>query len=135
MDDTNQRSNSASRQGNARKRDDRENAGEEYGHSKSSVPLYRKKRIWVPLLLLVIIAAVIYWYWETNLRGYVSTDDAQIAGHSLAVSTKTLGRIIQLAVSEGDTVQPGQFLVQLDTTDLCQVEQRLRYRYVRNSKC
>ncbi len=118
MDDRNKQNDAVSRQGDANKKENKENTGNAGRQPKPSVPIYRKKRIWIPVFLLVLIAAAVYRYWDTNLRGYVSTDDAQIAGHSLAVSAKTLGRIIQLAVEEGDTVQPGQFLVQLDTTDL-----------------
>jgi membrane fusion protein (multidrug efflux system) len=70
------------------------------------------------LLIIIVIGGAIFFYWYFFLRGYISTDDAYIEGHRLTVSAKMLGRITQLAAIEGDTVQQGQLLVQLDSTDL-----------------
>ena len=83
----------------------------------NNVPLFRKKRIVIPfLIILIAAAAAIYWY--IGQLGYVSTDDAFIDGNKLSVSSKILGRITDLAVDESDTVKQGQLLVQLDSTDL-----------------
>jgi membrane fusion protein (multidrug efflux system) len=84
--------------------------------SIDNVPLFRKKRIVIPVLI-ILIAAVIGIYWYIGQLGYVSTDDAFIDGNKLSVSSKILGRITNLAVDEGDSVKQGQLLVQLDSTD------------------
>lgn len=57
-------------------------------------------------------------YWYIGQLAYVSTDDAIIDSNRLSVSSKILGRITDLTVDEGDSVQQGQLLVQLDSTDL-----------------
>lgn len=83
-----------------------------------SVPLFRKKRVMIPFLILVLAIAVGVWYWYKNLRDYVSTDDAFIDADRVSISSKILGRITRLTVDEGDSVPAGQLLVQLDDTDL-----------------
>ncbi len=71
----------------------------------------------IPLLLaLLVLAGGAYWYLE--LRGVIDTDDATIDGDRMVVSTKVPGRITTLGADEGDTVQVGELLVQLDDSDL-----------------
>ena len=79
---------------------------------------FGKKRIILPVILFLVIGAAIFLYWFIYLRGYVSTDDAYIDGDRMVISAKTLGRITQLNVDEGDTVQQEQLLVVLDDSDL-----------------
>jgi membrane fusion protein (multidrug efflux system) len=68
------------------------------------------------VLLLVVGSGLAYWY--VVLRGVVSTDDAYIDGNRASLSSEIMGRIDRLTVDEGDTVQAGQLLVQLDDHDL-----------------
>jgi membrane fusion protein (multidrug efflux system) len=86
--------------------------------SIDTIPLYRKKRVIIPIFLLIIAAIIITWYWYVGLRGFISTDDAYIDGNRVSISSKILGRIIRLTVDEGANVQQGQALVYLDDTDL-----------------
>jgi membrane fusion protein (multidrug efflux system) len=78
----------------------------------------RRKRIIIPLSLLILAGAIIAVYWYVYLRGYVSTDDAFIDGDEITVSSKILGRITFLGAAEGDSVSLGQLLVLLDDRDL-----------------
>jgi RND family efflux transporter, MFP subunit len=82
-----------------------------------SVPLYRKKRILIPLFIFIILGAVA-WYWYIGHKGYVSTDDAFIDADKATISSKIPGRIINLKSAEGDTIKTGQILAALDTSDL-----------------
>jgi membrane fusion protein, multidrug efflux system len=82
------------------------------------VPLFRKKRVIIPLFILVLIGAAALWYWYTDLRGYNSTDDAYIDADRVAISSKILGRITMLALDEGDSTKENQILVKLDDSDL-----------------
>lgn len=82
-----------------------------------STPIYRKKRVLIPLLIFIVIG-VAAWYWYMGNKGYVSTDDAFIDADKATVSSKILGRIVKLKIAEGDTVKAGQILIQLDTADL-----------------
>ena len=83
-----------------------------------SVPLYKNFKLVIPLFIIIVAGAVAAFYWYMGTREYISTDDAFIDANRVAVSTKILGRIDTLTVSEGDTVHAGQVLVRLDDIDL-----------------
>lgn len=82
------------------------------------VPLYKKKRVVIPILAVLTLGVLAVWYWYANLRGYDSTDDAFIDGNRVSISSKMLGRIDSLTVDEGSTVADGQVLVLLNQADL-----------------
>ena len=90
------------------------------------VPLFRKKRVVFPLLILVLAVAAGGWYWYTGLRAFVSTDDAYIDANRVSISTKMLGRVVELTADEGDTVHRNQMLVRLDESDLKAQEAQAR---------
>jgi membrane fusion protein (multidrug efflux system) len=94
--------------------------------SIGEVPLFRKKQVLIPLFLLVVVAAGVVWYWYVNLRGFDSTDDAYVDGNRVSISSKMLGRIIQLIVDEGDSVKAGQVIVRLDDSDLRAQEEQAK---------
>jgi membrane fusion protein (multidrug efflux system) len=96
----------------------KQNPNGEGDESIAEVPLFRKKRVLIPLFLLIIVAAVGAWYWYVNLREFDSTDDAYVDGNRVSISSKMLGRIVQLAVDEGDSVKAGRVIVRLDDSDL-----------------
>ncbi len=83
-----------------------------------ALPLYRKKRVLIPLAFVLIIAAGGLWYYYTQIRGFDATDDAFIDGNRVAISSKMLGRMVFLAADEGDSVRQGEVLVRLDDADL-----------------
>jgi membrane fusion protein, multidrug efflux system len=80
--------------------------------------LWQKKRIIIPLLILIFGAVAVAYYWNTYIRGYASTDDAYIDADNVTISSKILGRIAELGADEGDTVQQDQLLVSIDDSDL-----------------
>jgi len=57
-------------------------------------------------------------YWYLKMRSVIQTDDAMVDGDQMAVATKVFGRIANLGADEGDSVRPGELLVQLDDSDL-----------------
>lgn len=91
----------------------------------------RARRYIIVVFILFIIAAIVFGYWYFFLRGVVSTDDAYIDANPVTVSSKIPGRIVMLAVDDGDSVAQGQLLVQLDDSDLlaqkAQAEAALQY--------
>jgi membrane fusion protein (multidrug efflux system) len=91
---------------------------EKSGNSTVKRNFHRRKRVLVPLLVMVLVAALAAGYWYVKLRGYVSTDDAYIDGDPITISSKILGRITLLTAEEGDSVGQGQLLVELDDSDL-----------------
>jgi len=86
--------------------------------SENPTPKPRKKKI---LILGGIVCLVIGLYfglqWVLFRWHYVSTDDAQVKGNLVNLSAKVSGRIVQLRVEEGDRVQAGQVLVEIDPKD------------------
>ncbi|SYZ72030.1 Secretion protein HlyD family protein [Candidatus Zixiibacteriota bacterium] len=76
------------------------------------------RRIMVALLVLAAVAAVVAGYWYFYLRGWVSTDDAYIDCDPISISSKILGRIVELAKEEGDTARASEPLAFLDSVDL-----------------
>ena len=94
-------------------------AGEiDAAESIEDVPLYRKRRVVIPVALVILAALGGAWYWYVNLRDFVSTDDAYVDQNRVSISSKILGRVSALTVDEGDTVTQGEILVRLDDTDL-----------------
>ena len=62
------------------------------------------------VLLVLIIGSIVYL---TGGR-YESTDDAQVTGARVQVSSSISGRVVTIAVHEGQLVHAGQLLFQLD---------------------
>ncbi len=90
------------------------------------VPLYRRGKVIIPILITLTALAAGGWFWYINQRDWVSTDDATIEGHRSTVSAKIIGRIAMLAADEGDTVRAGQTLARLDDADLAAQEAQAR---------
>jgi membrane fusion protein (multidrug efflux system) len=90
----------------------------EGNQSIDAIPLYRKRRVVIPVTLVILAAVAGAWYWYVNLRNFVSTDDAYVDQNRVSISSKILGRVSSLTVDEGDTVTQGQLLVRLDDADL-----------------
>ena len=65
-------------------------------------------------LLVVIAAGVFLWVsgWDR-----VSTDDAQVDGHIVPVSSKIYSNVVQVLVNDNQQVKKGQVLVRLDPRD------------------
>lgn len=87
------------------------------GESAKPGSIFKQKRIWIPFFIIVI-AGVIFWFWYKGQLGYISTDDAFIDGNKLSLASKMLGRVTALYVDEGNSVEKGELLVRLDSTDL-----------------
>jgi membrane fusion protein (multidrug efflux system) len=70
------------------------------------------------LAVLLVAGLGLGTWWFLDQYNYVSTDDAAIDGDRVNISAKMLGRIKDILVAEGDSVQAGQLLVLLDDADL-----------------
>jgi membrane fusion protein (multidrug efflux system) len=77
------------------------------------------KKILFPLLLIIPLGLGIYFgvQWLIFRWHYVSTDDAQVKGNLINLSAKVQGRIVRLLVEEGNSVQAGQVLVEIEKKD------------------
>ncbi|HZL10534.1 MAG TPA: HlyD family secretion protein [Prolixibacteraceae bacterium] len=84
----------------------------------------KNRKVYIPLVLviLLVLGGGIRWY--IDYSKYIKTDDAHVDADIVGVSPKILGRIIQLFVDEGDSVQPGELIAVLDSTDLLAQKQQ-----------
>ncbi|GET28580.1 HlyD family secretion protein [Prolixibacter sp. SD074] len=75
-------------------------------------------RVYLPLAIVIAVVLGIGWYYYKEYTHYIKTDDAYVDADKVAVSAKMMGRIEKMYVDEGDTVQKGKLLAELDSTDL-----------------
>jgi membrane fusion protein (multidrug efflux system) len=61
--------------------------------------------------LLVAIGAVVYWQ---GLQGKVSTDNAYVQQDKVSISPEVGGKIVEVAVKEGQWVEAGDLLFRID---------------------
>jgi membrane fusion protein (multidrug efflux system) len=73
-----------------------------------------RKLIIAGALLVLIAAGLFVWIQSWN---HVSTDDAQVDGHIIQVSSKIYGNVAQVLVDDNQQVKQGQVLVRLDPRD------------------
>lgn len=98
----------------------------ELEESIDSVPMYRKKRVYVPVLIFLVVAVMGVLYLYFSLKRVVSTDDAYVDADHVTISSKYTGRIAELLADEGSAVQKGQVLARLDDSDLHAQEEQAR---------
>jgi membrane fusion protein, multidrug efflux system len=82
----------------------------------SSSRFGRRRNLVLVILLLLVTAALAVPGWR-YLSSYEDTDDAQIDGHILAVSSRISGTIAGVYVVETQPVREGQVLVDIDPAD------------------
>jgi membrane fusion protein (multidrug efflux system) len=71
-----------------------------------------KIKYWV--LGAALLVAALGTAWFLHHRRYVYTNDAYIDGYQISISSDVEARLIELYVDEGDYVEKGQLLCQLD---------------------
>lgn len=74
------------------------------------------RRVLVAALLLGIAAPVLLWFHYR--AGHATSINAAVRGHVAQIGTRISGRVAVVAVEEGDRVQAGQVLVQLEDRHL-----------------
>ncbi|MGH2612775.1 MAG: HlyD family secretion protein [Rhabdochlamydiaceae bacterium] len=78
----------------------------------------KKKWVLPTVLVLLIVALGGGLTWYEFFRPYVRTNDAQIDGFKVAVSSDITARIIKLYVDEGSSVKEGDLIADLDDSIL-----------------
>ncbi|NVN93997.1 MAG: HlyD family secretion protein [Bacteroidetes bacterium] len=75
-------------------------------------------KVYIPLTIVIlgVIIGIVFWYMDYSK--YITTDDAHVESDIVSVSSKILGRISKIYVQEGDTIQAGMLLAELDSTDI-----------------
>jgi membrane fusion protein, multidrug efflux system len=80
-------------------------------------PPGKRRRVFIFLFVIVLIAGIaglIYWL---SVRGYESTDDAFIDGHIVQISPKVYGLVLHVFIDDNSRVKKGDKLVELDPRD------------------
>ncbi len=78
-----------------------------------------RKKLYLFCAGIILVGIGIYFLaeWLIFRWRYVSTDDAQVKGNLISLSAKVSGRIKKLLVDEGDALQAGQMLIEIDPQD------------------
>jgi membrane fusion protein (multidrug efflux system) len=84
---------------------------------KSSSSRFGRRRNLVLVILLLLVAAAVAVPGWSYLSSYEDTDDAQIDGHIILVSSRISGTIAHVYVIDTQTVRKGQLLADIATAD------------------
>src|SRR5271156_1863414 len=84
--------------------------------TSSSSPFRRARNLILVILILLVAAAASVPGWR-YLSSYEDTDDAQVDGHIIAVSSRINGTIVGVYVVDTQPVREGQLLADIDPAD------------------
>lgn len=77
-------------------------------------PRSRRRGIVIIVLAILIVAGLAFWWHSTF---YEDTDDAQISGHLIQISSRIQGHVLKVYVKENEEVKAGAPIADLDTRD------------------
>jgi membrane fusion protein, multidrug efflux system len=77
-------------------------------------PKSRRRGILVVVLAVVVVAALGFWWHSTYFE---DTDDAQVSGHLIQVSSRIQGQVAKVYVDENQLVKAGDPIADLDPRD------------------
>ncbi len=77
-------------------------------------PSSRRRGIIIVVVAVLVLVALGFWWHSTY---YEDTDDAQINGHLIQISSRIAGQVINVNVSENQQVNKGDLIAELDPRD------------------
>lgn len=77
-------------------------------------PKSRRRFIIIGLVAVAIVVALLFWWHSTY---YEDTDDAQINGHIVQLSSRIVGHVVKVNVDENQYVDAGTVIAELDPKD------------------
>ena len=77
-------------------------------------PQSRRRGIIIVVLAVIVVAAVAFWWHSTFTE---DTDDAQVNGHLIQVSSRIAGQVLHVNVDENQMVKQGDLIAELDPRD------------------
>ena len=77
-------------------------------------PRSRRRGIIIVVIAIIVVAAVAFWWHSTFSE---DTDDAQVNGHLIQVSSRIGGQVAKVYVDENQMVKKGDPIVDLDPRD------------------
>lgn len=81
------------------------------------MPAPLKRRLFIFLLIVALIAAGFFVQWFFKGRFYETTDNAYVQGEITRVSSQLGARIVDVMVGDNEHVEKGQLLVKLESDD------------------
>jgi membrane fusion protein (multidrug efflux system) len=90
-----------------------ENA-EHHADTETTPPPRRRKGIIVAVVVLLVLIALGLWWRSTYSE---DTDDAQVNGHLIQISSRIAGQVVKVDVNENQFVSKGQPIAELDPSD------------------
>lgn len=84
--------------------------------SKAAGPKPRS-RVGLVILVFIVVVAAAGTAAYLHFRDRVSSDDAQVDGHIMAVASKIPGNVLEVAVQDNQPVKTGDVLVRIDPRD------------------
>ncbi len=77
-------------------------------------PRSRRRGIIIVVIAVIAVAALAFWWHSTF---YEDTDDAQISGHLIQISSRIQGQVHKVYVEENQVVKAGDLIAELDPRD------------------
>jgi membrane fusion protein, multidrug efflux system len=78
----------------------------------------KKNTMYIPLGIIIVAILFGGFLWYRDYTTYISTDDAHVDADNVTVGSKLLGRVAAVYAQEGDIVEKGKLLAELDSSDL-----------------
>lgn len=82
--------------------------------TEAAQPKARRRGIIVAVLVVLVLVGVGVWWHSTYSE---DTDDAQISGHLIQISSRIGGQVTKVLVNENQYVEAGQVIAELDPRD------------------
>jgi membrane fusion protein (multidrug efflux system) len=74
----------------------------------------RRRFIIIGVVAIVVVGALLWWWHSTF---YEDTDDAQVNGHLIQISSRIAGHVLKINVEENEFVEAGTVIAELDPKD------------------
>lgn len=81
----------------------------------------RRRFIVIGVVAILVVGALLFWWHSTY---YEDTDDAQVDGHLVQISTRVAGHVVKVNVEQNQYVEAGTLLAQIDPRDFQVAEEQ-----------
>ncbi|MGC2546231.1 MAG: HlyD family secretion protein [Silvibacterium sp.] len=98
----------------AQNQDARKNEGKSEPEPTDPRTKSRRRFIIIGVVAILVVGAVLFWWHSTF---YEDTDDAQVNGHLIQISSRIAGNVVKVNVDENQYVDAGTVIAELDPKD------------------
>ena len=90
------------------------NNGDETERGSGPQPKSRRRFIVIGVVMVLAVGVLLFW-WRSTF--YEDTDDAQVNGHLIQISSRIAGQVLKINVEENQAVEKGAVIAELDPRD------------------